>query len=88
LNRTLARWPEGANEPDFSYEPVGLLDLPPGDRGYGGGQQVNMKLTLDEYNQKVDTLQKEHGKHETVEPIGTGLPKEAWRAELENKEGK
>ncbi|MCK5795325.1 MAG: fumarate reductase flavoprotein subunit, partial [Anaerolineales bacterium] len=40
LNRTLATWPVGADEPEFNYEPVGQLDLPPGDRGYGGGQMI------------------------------------------------
>lgn len=88
LNRTLARWPEGADEPDFKYEPVGVLDLPPGDRGYGGGQQIHMSQTIDEYNNKVDAEQKEHGKLETVEPIGQRLPKEAWRAEMGDKEAK
>ncbi len=35
LNRTLARWPDPDGEPVFTYEPVGILDLPPGYRGYG-----------------------------------------------------
>jgi fumarate reductase flavoprotein subunit len=82
LNRTLARWPEGANEPVLTYEPVGQLDLPPGDRGYGGGQMVKMEKTIVEYNKTVDVLQKESGKHETIDPIGVKLPKEAWKAEV------
>jgi fumarate reductase flavoprotein subunit len=36
LSRTLVRWSEDANEPDFSYEPVGLIDMPPGHRGQHG----------------------------------------------------
>ncbi len=88
LNRTLARWPDGADEPDFTYEPVGLLDLPPGDRGYGGGQMINMDLSIEEYNAQVDAEQKAHGKLATAEPIGIKLPKEAWRAELGDKEAK
>jgi len=88
LKRTLARWPQGADAPEFTYEPVGLIDLPPGDRGYGGGQQIPMNVSVEEYNTQVDRLQQEHGKHATAEPIGTGLPKEAWKAELEKKEGK
>ncbi|MBC8214420.1 MAG: fumarate reductase flavoprotein subunit [Candidatus Marinimicrobia bacterium] len=79
LNRTLARWPEGADEPTLTYEPVGLLDLPPGDRGYGGGQMVKMDKSLDEYNKIVDKLQKESGKLDTLEKIGEKLPKELWK---------
>ncbi|NQV15934.1 fumarate reductase flavoprotein subunit, partial [bacterium] len=88
LNRTLATWPVGAEEPEFNYEPVGPLDLPPGDRGYGGGQMVSMELTLGQYNAKVHELQTALGKHETSEPIGTGLPKEAWREESPYKDAK
>jgi len=36
LKRTLAYWPEGADLPRLEYEPVKIIDLPPGDRGYGG----------------------------------------------------
>jgi len=79
LNRTLAIWPEGADEPVLNYEPVGLLDLPPGDRGYGGGQMVEMSQTTDEYNKSVDELQKKSGKYETIETIGNKLPKELWK---------
>lgn len=88
LNRTLATWPVGADRPEFNYEPVGPLDLPPGDRGYGGGQMVEMNLTLEEYNAKVDAEQKALGKHETEEPIGVRLPKEAWREESPYKDAK
>lgn len=88
LNRTLAYWPKGADEPDFKYEPVGMLDLPPGDRGYGGGQMVNMDLSLEEYNAKVEAEQRALGKLETVEPQGVKLPKEAWRAESPYKDAK
>ncbi len=35
LNRTLAYWPEGADEPELRYEPVKITESPPGDRGYG-----------------------------------------------------
>jgi fumarate reductase flavoprotein subunit len=42
LNRTLARWPEGAPAPQLSYEPLNVLDmeLPPGWRGYGSKDYV------------------------------------------------
>lgn len=79
LKRTLARWPEGAEDPAFSYEPVGILDLPPGERGYGEAQQISMKMSLEEYNKRVYEDQKTNGRFDTVEPMGTRLPKEAWR---------
>ncbi|MFH1852963.1 MAG: fumarate reductase flavoprotein subunit [Candidatus Neomarinimicrobiota bacterium] len=86
LNRTLVRWQEGEPDPAFEYEPVGLLDLPPGDRGYGGGQMIDMGISIEEYNQSVDPGQKAKGRLDPLEPTGTKLPKEAWRAELKGKE--
>ncbi|NQT96339.1 MAG: fumarate reductase flavoprotein subunit [Candidatus Marinimicrobia bacterium] len=86
LNRTLVRWPVAAEEPQFEYEPVGLLDLPPGDRGYGGGQMIAMEISIADYNRKVDSEQSVKGRLEPSEPTGAKLPKEAWRAELEGKE--
>ena len=82
LNRTLARWPDSHGEPVFEYEPVGVLDLPPGDRGYGGGQQISMEITVEEYNSRVDEEQKAKGRLDPVEPTGTRLPKEAWKEVL------
>ncbi len=82
LNRTLARWPQGADEPVLSYEPVGLLDFPPGDRGYGGGQMIDMDKSIDAYNQTVDSSQKEHGKIDTAEPIGSKLTMGLWKEEV------
>jgi fumarate reductase flavoprotein subunit len=36
LNRTLATWENGNDLPTLNYEPVSqIMDLPPGDRGYG-----------------------------------------------------
>ncbi len=41
LNRTLAYWPEGADMPDLKYEDATpVFELPPGDRGYGGGKII------------------------------------------------
>jgi len=88
LNRTLATWTVGSDEPEFNYEPVGQLDLPPGDRGYGGGQMVDMDLSIEEYNAKVDAEQIALGKQATDEPIGVRLPKEAWREESPYKDAK
>jgi fumarate reductase flavoprotein subunit len=39
LNRTLATWKEGSNLPVLAYEDASpWFELPPGDRGYGGGK--------------------------------------------------
>jgi fumarate reductase flavoprotein subunit len=83
LNRTLVRWPEGSDEPIFNYEPVGILDLPPGERGYGAGEQISMKISVERYNKRVYKEQKANGLLDPSEPIGSKLPKEAWREELE-----
>jgi fumarate reductase flavoprotein subunit len=41
LNRTLAYWPDGAEKPVLKYEPSSpVYELPPGDRGYGGGKII------------------------------------------------
>jgi fumarate reductase flavoprotein subunit len=42
LNRTLATWPEGASLPELAYEPATqIFEIPPGDRGYGGGKIIS-----------------------------------------------
>jgi fumarate reductase flavoprotein subunit len=79
LKRTLARWQPGADGPDLSYEPVGLLDLPPGHRGYGASGHVDLPVTLEEYNQQVASAQAAQGCLETIEPMGTRLRPGAWR---------
>ena len=41
LNRTLASWRPGADLPHLEYEPAtSYVELPPGDRGYGGGKII------------------------------------------------
>ncbi|MEG6505585.1 fumarate reductase flavoprotein subunit [Nitratidesulfovibrio sp. 1201_IL3209] len=41
LNRTLASWRPGADLPHLDYEPATThVELPPGDRGYGGGKII------------------------------------------------
>jgi fumarate reductase flavoprotein subunit len=67
LNRTLVRWPESSQQPDFSYEPVGVLEVPPGHRGYGSDERVEMEQSIDKYNQKVEKLQTAQGKLPTEE---------------------
>jgi len=82
LNRTLARWPKGANEPQLTYEPVGPLDLPPGDRGYGGGQMIALEVSLEEYNKAVDASQKKEGRIDMREPMGSKLTPGLWKEEV------
>ena len=82
LKRTLARWPEGADEPVLSYEPVGLIDMPPGERGYGGATFIKMKETIEEYNASVDKLQKDAGKIDSMEPIGSKSKPGLWKNEV------
>jgi len=78
LNRTLVRWPEDADKPEFSYEPVGLIDLPPGHRGYGRSERIEMDQTVEEYNEEVIDLQVEHGRLETEESTGSKMRWGEW----------
>lgn len=82
LNRTLARWPVGASEPTFSYEPVGLIDLPPGGRGYGKADRIDMKQSVEVYNAAVADLQRQHGRFETRRPQGSEMRWRDWGEEL------
>lgn len=42
LVRTLAYWPENSDLPELEYEPAtNVVELPPGDRGYGGGKIIS-----------------------------------------------
>ncbi|MHC1790018.1 fumarate reductase flavoprotein subunit [Solidesulfovibrio sp.] len=43
LTRTLATWTDGADLPTLNYEPAThVFEMPPGDRGYGGGKIIHM----------------------------------------------
>jgi fumarate reductase flavoprotein subunit len=43
LTRTLATWKPGADLPTLDYEPASqVFEIPPGDRGYGGGKIIPM----------------------------------------------
>jgi fumarate reductase flavoprotein subunit len=79
LKRTLARWPQESSEPLLSYEPVGLIDLPPGHRGYGKAESIDMRESIDQYNAGVDAAWRGQGAFETVEPIGACVRWGAWR---------
>ena len=81
LNRTLVRWPEGSHEPEFSYEPVGLIDLPPGHRGYGSDERIGMQRAIDEYNASVDREQEQRGRLPTDEPLGSRIRWQDWKNE-------
>jgi len=73
LNRTLARWQADASAPTLSYEPVGLIDLPPGHRGYGSDERIEMNGTVDDYNTGVADLQQREGRLASVDPMGSRL---------------
>jgi len=80
LNRTLVRWGAGDSDPDFSYEPTGLIDLPPGHRGYGSDERIEMQQSVEDYNDAVLTEQTRHGRLESVEAMGSRLERGAWQA--------
>lgn len=49
LNRTLATWSEGAELPTLHYELASqIIELPPGDRGYGGGQIIKADAKINQ----------------------------------------
>jgi fumarate reductase flavoprotein subunit len=79
LKRTLVRWHADADEPQLSYEPVGFLDLPPGDRGYGKAVIFRMRQTVQEHNAEVAQRQAEAGRLDTAEPAGERLRWGDWR---------
>ena len=79
LKRTLVRWGRDEASPRFSYEPVGLLDLPPGDRGYGHSAHIEMTESLDGYNGTVDEQQRAAGRRETRSDFGSELNPGAWQ---------
>jgi len=60
LNRTLVRWLD--DKPAFSYEPVGVLDVEPGHRGYGSDERIEMNQSVEDYNRQVEQGQIEQGK--------------------------
>ncbi|NND46533.1 MAG: fumarate reductase flavoprotein subunit [Woeseiaceae bacterium] len=80
LNRTLVRWALHESDPSFSYEPTGLIDLPPGHRGYGSDERIEMKRTIDSYNESVLDEQTKHGRLPSSEDMGSRLKRGAWQA--------
>ncbi len=76
LNRTLVRWGQDDAEPTFTYEPAGQMALPPGNRGYGVGEQIPMRMTMDSYNATVLEQQTAAGRPPSEQPFGEGLPED------------
>ena len=79
LNRTLVRWAADETDPSFSYEPTGLIDLPPGYRGYGADERIEMTDSLEQYNAGVVEEQAQHGRLPTTEDMGSRLRRGAWQ---------
>jgi fumarate reductase flavoprotein subunit len=79
LSRTLVRWAADADEPAFTYEPVGEIDLPPGHRGYGSDERIEMRESLEQYNDGVYERQAEHGRLATAEAPGSQLRRGEWK---------
>ena len=73
LNRTLVRWPVEDELPTFSYEPTGMMDIPPGYRGYGNDERIEMQDTVENYNRSVLREQTQHGRLECKEAMGSRL---------------
>ena len=73
LSRTLVRWQQDASEPTLSYERVGLIDLPPGHRGYGSDERIEMEASVEEYNEGVLDSQSAEGRLESTEAMGSKL---------------
>jgi fumarate reductase flavoprotein subunit len=79
LKRTLVRWGAAEDKPQFSYEPTGLIDLPPGHRGYGSDERIEMKESIDSHNAAVLEAQAGEGRLETAEAMGSRLKRGAWQ---------
>ena len=78
LNRTLVRWSDDSAEPTFSYEPVGLIDVPPGHRGYGSDERIEMEQSIEDYNSGLQECQADHGRLRTTEPAGSRIRWGEW----------
>ncbi|MEJ2274231.1 MAG: FAD-binding protein [Woeseiaceae bacterium] len=79
LSRTLVRWAADDPDPTFTYEPTGLIDMPPGYRGYGADERIEMTDTLEHYNSGVLDAQTQHGRLPSAEDMGSRLRHGAWQ---------
>ncbi len=73
------RWAADDDEPSFGYEPTGLIDMPPGYRGYGADERVEMTDTIEHHNAGVLEEQARHGRLPTAEDMGSRLRRGAWQ---------
>jgi fumarate reductase flavoprotein subunit len=80
MNRTLVRWAAEDDTPSFSYEPTGIIDVPPGHRGYGSDDRIEMTATIDSYNDAVLAEQTGQGRLASAEAMGSRLQPGAWKA--------
>lgn len=80
LNRTLVRWGSEESTPAFTYEPTGIIDLPPGHRGYGADERIEMTEPLEQHNETVLEEQTRHGRLPSTEEMGSRLKRGAWKA--------
>jgi fumarate reductase flavoprotein subunit len=79
LKRTLARWPADTEQPQLSYEPVGLIDLPPGHRGYGKAEWIELGMPVEQYNENVNVAQDAEGRIASAEPMGSRMNWGSWK---------
>ena len=84
LNRTLARWSHEKGTSELSYEPVGMLDLPPGDRGYGKSLTVPMRSSIEDYNRSVGAAWSVNGALDPTEPIGERMRWGRWQDDADH----
>ena len=73
------RWAPGSDEPAFTYEPTGIIDLPPGYRGYGADERVEMTNSIENYNSSVADEQARRGRPATREAQGSALRWGSWK---------
>ncbi len=49
------------------------MDLPPGHRGYGSDERIEMEASVEEYNEGVLDSQSAEGRLESTEAMGSKL---------------
>jgi hypothetical protein len=59
-----------------------MIDLPPGHRGYGSDERIELNQSIAQYNERVQNEQSRHGRLETREPPGSRIRWKAWQSQL------